>query len=103
MLVAGLALSYLWYQKATPVYETSAQLLVTKRGAEKLPIDPLNGTVGFEDSFTTQAQLIKTPIIVAKAVEKFRLNEYTSFRDVPQQNVVALIIAGLETARAGTR
>jgi succinoglycan biosynthesis transport protein ExoP len=102
MLGAGLALGYLYYQKATPVYETAAQVLVTNRQTDaKSPLNPMNIGMGYEDDLLNHAMLIKAPVIVQQAVEKYRLNELTSFANVQAQNVATKIIGDLDAIRAG--
>jgi capsular exopolysaccharide synthesis family protein len=104
MLAAGIALGYLYYEKATRVYETQAQILVTKHRTDpKSPINSIDPDLGYESRLTNHIQLIRSPVVVQQAVEKFRLNELTSFQDVQPQNVASKIIGALESGRAGGR
>ena len=104
MLVAGLGAGGLYHEKATRIYETSAQVLVTIRQTDdNSPLRPLNAEVGYEDSMTTHAQLIKTPLVVQRAVDKFRLHELASFQNLQPQNVATAIIGSLESGKAGGR
>lgn len=104
MLAVGLGIGFLYHEKATRIYETFAQVLVTKRRPDdNSPIKQIDPSLGYEDNITTHAQLIKAPLIVASAVEKFRLYELTSFQGVQPHNVAAEIISNLEAGRAGGR
>lgn len=104
MLAVGLGIGFLYHEKATRIYETYAQVLVTKRGHDdKSPLQQLDPSIGYEESIPTHAQLIKAPLIVASAVEKFRLHELTSFQGVQPHNVAGEIISNLDAGRAGGR
>lgn len=103
MLAAGLALGYLYYEKATRIYETQAQVLVTeRRTVSESPLGNVANEPGY-GRLTNHIQLIRSPVVVQRAVEKFRLNELTSFQGMQPQNVAAKIISDLESIRAGGR
>lgn len=99
-------LGYLYFTKAEPIYETSAQVLIIKRrGESNSPISLLQGELGYEDSMTTHAQVIKSPEIVREAVADpdFNLPALKSFEGIPRESIPSVIIQDLVTGRAGGR
>lgn len=99
-------LGYLWYVKSEPIYETSAQVLIIKRrGEASSPISLMQGELGYEDSMTTHAQVIKSPEIIRRAVANpdFGLPQLESFKDVPLEHIHSVIIGDLVAGRAGGR
>lgn len=99
-------LGYLYFTKAEPIYETSAQVLIIKRrGETSSPISLLQGDLGYEDSMTTHAQVIKSPEIVRRAVANpdFGIPTLDTFKDIPLEHIHSVIIADLVAGRAGGR
>ena len=69
MLAAGLALGYLYYEKATRIYETQAQVLVTERRTDsQSPLAPVGGDSNLA-RLANHIHLIKSPVVVQRAVE----------------------------------
>jgi capsular exopolysaccharide synthesis family protein len=65
-VVSSLVLGALYYALAPRVYEAKAQVLVIKKRADNVPgLDPTRG--GSEDYLATQAGIIKSPVVVARA------------------------------------
>src|SRR5689334_10788994 len=65
-VVSSLVLGALYYALAPRVYEAKAQVLVIKKRADNVPgLDPTRG--GTEDYLATQAGIIKSPVVVARA------------------------------------
>jgi succinoglycan biosynthesis transport protein ExoP len=104
--VAAIGLGYLYYNKAQPVYEASAQMLIIKQQSEaNSPVSLLDGKIGYEDNMTTHAQVITSPRIVTAAVTKWKLYELPLFsaEKTPPDVVAAMIGETLTAGRAGGR
>ncbi len=95
----ALGLGYLYHQKATPVYSSSAKVLLIKRQAE-LPVGS-EQTVNYEDQLATHMTLICSPAVVSRAVAKHQLGALPSLRG--SKNPVGAIISGLTAKPAGDR
>jgi capsular exopolysaccharide synthesis family protein len=79
-LVVGAGLGVLVYTQRTPVYRSSAQVLVVKKQANAVPItggDPRWPYV--DDYVSAHLILIRSPLIVNRAVEKHQLGALKSF------------------------
>lgn len=100
--VTGLTvlLGFLYDQRATPVYQSSAQVLLIKNETD-LPIAGAGGQVSYEDALSTHMILIRSPLIVSRAVARHRLGSLPSLKNV--RNPETAIIDGLEAVRGGTR
>ncbi|MBL9094266.1 MAG: hypothetical protein JNL96_23805, partial [Planctomycetaceae bacterium] len=99
-------LGWLYFIKAEPIYETSAQVLIIKReGETSSPVSLLQADIGYEDSMTTHAQVIKSPKIVRRAVADpdFKLPQLATFQGIPPENLHSVIIQDLSAGRAGGR
>jgi uncharacterized protein involved in exopolysaccharide biosynthesis len=116
MLVACVALGGVYFSRATPVYRSTAQVLLIKK--EKIPIpgsdaDSRSGRFseyGYEDAVSTHMILICSPLIVGGAVESHNLASLPSFRsenpkseDASISRVTKQITAGLKANRAGDK
>jgi capsular exopolysaccharide synthesis family protein len=101
--IITVALGYLYYLQATPVYRSYTQVLLVKREAN------LSGSqegrraygYGYEDTMSTHALLIGSPLIISKAVETYHLASLSSLKD--EESPVGTIIQGLRVTRAGDR
>jgi len=96
--VVGSGLGYLYYLKQVPIYESSAQVLVVKPQRSVLPVQGLDATLGYEDNLATHSLLIRSPLIVKRAIESHRLNALPSLAGA--RNTAKAIIGGLIVARA---
>jgi capsular exopolysaccharide synthesis family protein len=79
-LVVGVALGGLNHLRRPAVYQASAQVLVVKKKSEALPVaggDPRLAV--YEDYVSTHLILIKSPIVVQRAVDKRNLGQLPSF------------------------
>lgn len=104
--VASIGLGYLYFNKAQPVYEASAQMLIIKQQSEaNSPVALLDGRIGYEDNMTTHAQVITSPRIVTSAVTKSKLEQLPLFsaEKTPPDVVAAIIGETLTAGRAGGR
>ncbi|HPM79537.1 MAG TPA: polysaccharide biosynthesis tyrosine autokinase [Candidatus Anammoximicrobium sp.] len=92
-VVVALGLGYLNFLKQPAVFQSSAQMLVVKlRPSVPIPAAPGERTDKGYD--TTQETLLRSPVIVGKAVEKHGLGSLPSLRG--SGSAVGQIIAGLE-------
>jgi capsular exopolysaccharide synthesis family protein len=97
--VAGLALGALAYTQQTAVFQSSAQLLVIKRKTvDALPISGTNpGVTYVEDYVATHLVVLRSPLLIERAVKKRDLGKLKSFEE--RGDVVAAIAAGLVVSR----
>lgn len=98
--VFSVILGFLYYQRTTPIYQSSAQLLLIKNEAD-LPITGAGGQVSYEDALSTHMILICSPLIVRSAIEKHRLGSLPSLEGAGDP--LAAITYGLDAVRGGTR
>jgi succinoglycan biosynthesis transport protein ExoP len=98
--VIALGLGYLYFLKAQPIYQSTAQMLLVKRQAE-LPIAAVEQRGGYEDTLSTHMLVLTSPLIVGRAVEAHDLASLPSLQGAG--DVAAAIIGGLSAARAGNR
>jgi capsular exopolysaccharide synthesis family protein len=95
-----LVLGFFYYHRATPIYQSTAQVLLIKNEAE-LPITGAGGQFSYEDALSTHLILIRSPLIVSRAVAEHRLGSLPSLKKV--RDPESAIIDGLEAVRGGTR
>jgi capsular exopolysaccharide synthesis family protein len=96
--VVGLALGGLLYAQRTPVYQSSAQVLVVKKRSDILPVTGGDPRLSFvEDYLATHMVLIKSPIIVERAVKKRDLQSLPSFEGMGDPT--GAIVGGLTVSR----
>jgi capsular exopolysaccharide synthesis family protein len=102
ILIVALGLGYLYFLKATPVFRSSAEVLLIKKEAS-IGGDSRRDRLsyGLEDALSTQMLLFSSPLIVGRAVEQFHLDALPSLKD--QQPAAAAIIESLKTLRAGDK
>jgi capsular exopolysaccharide synthesis family protein len=96
-LVAGLALAVLAHAQKTPTYQSSTQVLVVKKQSNALPVaggDPRLTVI--EDYVSTHLVLVRSPLVIERAVKKRQLGGLRSFAG---QDPVAAIRAGLAADR----
>jgi capsular exopolysaccharide synthesis family protein len=96
--VVGLVIAGLVYAQSTPVYQSSAQVLVVKKGGGPMPLeggDPR--AVYMEDYLTTHLLLIKSQLIVERAVKKRDLGRLPSLQG--KGDPAAVVRAGLGAER----
>ena len=104
MLLIAVGLGYLYFLKATPVFRSSAEILLIKKEAsigggadarrERL-------SVGLEDALSTQMLLFTSPLIVGRAVDKFHLESLPSLKEL--HPATAEIMESLKALRAGDK
>lgn len=98
-ILVGTGLGYLKAVRTPAKYETEIQVLVIARQARSSnPFD--NAGPNWHDA-AAHARLLKSPLVISRAVEKFRLAELESFKTVPPQDVARMVVAELSVERVG--
>ncbi len=95
--VVGVVLGAIFYAQKPPVYQSSAQLIVTKKQASPLAGTSDDRASVYEDYLANHQVLLKSPLIVKKAVEKNQLQELPSLRG--RSNPTAAVRASLNVLR----
>jgi capsular exopolysaccharide synthesis family protein len=98
-LVVGVVAAALFAARRPPVYQSSAQVLVVKKFADAaIPVAGGDPRLNFyEDYVSTHLALIKSRVVVDRAVKKRDLASLPSFAGVA--NPAAAVTAGLTVAR----
>lgn len=100
-LAVGLVIGVIYYAQASPVYQSQAQLLVVKKRPDALPVTGLDtrySTLSItEDYLATHIVLIRSPLIVGRAVQRRNLADLPSFRG--QSDPAAVIPQALKVTR----
>src|SRR5262245_2239063 len=82
-VVLGAILGCLYYVQRTPVYQAGVQMLVVKKRADALPLTGSGESPFsmFDDYLATHMVLLRSPVIVGKAVksEKYNLAGLSTF------------------------
>jgi len=101
--VVAILLGGLYFMRAEREYETAAQVQITKlRPETQVALTTLEGYTGYEN-MSNHIIVIKSPVIVNRAIAKFRLGELQSLRDIPAQHLAGYIISRLTSGKAGGR
>ncbi len=96
--VVGLVIAALVYAQSTPVYQSSAQVLVVKKSSGPMNLEGGDSRVTYvEDYVTTQLILVKSQLIVERAVKKRDLGSLPSFQG--KADPAGLIRASLSAER----
>lgn len=98
-LTLGLMVGALVYSRATPLYRSSAQVLVIKKRADTAQVgggaDP---TAAFmEDYVSTHIALLKSPVVLKEAVKRGQLAELKTFEG--HGNLTGALLGGLSVSR----
>ncbi|MBI1347046.1 polysaccharide biosynthesis tyrosine autokinase [bacterium] len=94
----GIALGYLYYTRQAPVYESFASLLVVPEKSNNLPIEMIESTRSVDDSMSTQMILIRSSLVIDKAVKNPDLAKIPSITS--SGNAAAAILGGLSVTQA---
>jgi capsular exopolysaccharide synthesis family protein len=100
-VAAGVMVGGLVYVRSRSVYRSSARVLVIKKRADVMPIvgsDP--SQTYLDDYVSTHIALLKSPLIIERAIAKRQLADLPTFTG--QGNVAGVIIAGLTATRDGS-
>lgn len=97
-LISGLVIAAVFYARSAPVYQSSAQILVIKRGANALPMTSADPRLSFvEDYVSTHLVMLRSPIIIERAVERRSLRSMESL--APTGDAVGTILASINVSR----
>jgi polysaccharide biosynthesis transport protein len=78
--VIGLVVGALYYARATPVYQSIGQLMVIRKSSSSLLGGGDPRSYYYDDYLATHQILIRSPLIVQKAVKKNQLNSLRMFQ-----------------------
>ena len=96
-LVTGVVVGLLYYVQAAPVYESKAQVLVVKKYPEVVTsVDVRQFSV--EDYMSTHQTLLKSALIIQKAIDKHNLASLKSFAGKPD-DLMETVIKTLTVSR----
>ncbi len=99
-VVVGCLMGSLYYARATPIYQSSAQVLVVKKTPEALPLPGSETRPTYTDDYlSTHQTLIRSPVIVGDAVKKSNLGSLPSFagRGDPTGEIIGSLKVSRET------
>src|SRR5437762_2586002 len=97
-IAASLSLGALYYARCATVYRADAQVLVVKKRPDALPFPGAEVGAGYyEDYLATHQTLIRSPLIVGRAVKKRELQSLRSF--AAQGDPAGLISGSLSVVR----
>ncbi len=99
-LAFGLSLGGAYIYLANPEYRSTAQLLVTQKRPRSLPIpgvDPRQSY--FDDSLSTHQVLLKSPLMIRKAIQTEDILSLGSFSEMEESALIQNISSGLTIAR----
>jgi capsular exopolysaccharide synthesis family protein len=96
-VLVGLGVGTLLYAQRAPVYQSSAQVFVVKKGSNALPVASDPRLTYIEDYLTTHVMLLRSPLIIQEAVKKRGLDALKSFEG--GGDPVGTIKAGLTVSR----
>ena len=82
--IVGVGLGYIYMLQATPIYESSAQILIENRKPPAIPISGVDMHYGSSSEESKHAVVITSPHILAQAFENYNLKKMSTFRDDPQ-------------------
>lgn len=79
-LAVGLVVATFVYLQRTPVYQSNAQIMVIRKLGSALPTSGVDPRMAFyEDYLSSHLVLIRSPLIVQRAVQKYHLDVLPSF------------------------
>jgi capsular exopolysaccharide synthesis family protein len=98
-VITGLVLASLFQMRRVPVYQSSAQVLVVKKHTDVLSTTGAGTGVGMNDDYlSTHLVLIKSQVVVERAVKKGALGQLPSLR--VENSPARAIMASLSAERA---
>jgi capsular exopolysaccharide synthesis family protein len=97
-LVGGLVVGALYYVQRTPVYQSAAEVLVIKKRQDALPVTGMDPRLSaFEDYLATHVALMRSPVIVERAIQKEGLAGLQSLAE--EGNATRTVIKWLTVTR----
>lgn len=100
--VAGLVGGLLTYAQRQPIYQSSGSVLVVKKRSDPLPVAGGDPRMGFyEDYVATHLILIRSPLVVGKAVKDKKLGTLKSFERMgdPTGAIIGGLVAGRDSGK----
>lgn len=96
-MLTGVGLGVLYCALTSPVYESTADVLVVQKRPQAMTGDRQYES-GFEDYIATHLAIITSPLIVERAIEASNLGSLQGFADLeyPEDELVDVIINNLE-------
>lgn len=96
-VVAGITFGLLTYSQRPQIYRSTAQVLVVKKQSNVLPMSGVDPRMAvMEDYVATHLIVIKSPLVISKAVQKRNLG---SLKSLQGRDPVGGILAGLVASR----
>ena len=81
-VIVGLVLGSFYFTQKKPVYSSTAQVLVTKKRPDTVPVSGIDINPAFyEDYLTTHQAIIRSPVLIGQAVKKQGLQALQCFTD----------------------
>lgn len=103
-IVVGLVLATLYYAQATPVYQSTSQVLVVKkRSSDAVPVaggDPRLAVM--EDYLSSELIVIRSPIIAERAVKKRDLTKLPSLAGTDAVGVITRSLSATREKDSGS-
>jgi capsular exopolysaccharide synthesis family protein len=90
-VVVGLTLGILYYSQRPPVYQSAAQVLVVKKRPDATGV--VGQPIPVEDYVATHQVLIKSPLIIERAIQKRSLGSFRSLAQAGDDATEAIIKA----------
>jgi succinoglycan biosynthesis transport protein ExoP len=90
-VVVGLTLGILYYSQRPPVYQSAAQVLVVKKRPDVAGV--VGQPIPVEDYVATHQVLIKSPLIIERAIQKRSLGSFRSLAETGDDTTEAIIKA----------
>ena len=100
-VVVTVVMGALYYARTTPRYQSNAEILVVKRRPEVVTGDQYHAS-RFDDYVSTHTVVIKSPLIIARAIEASNLRSLKTFSDVEEEDLTQVIIASSGSTRLTT-
>jgi capsular exopolysaccharide synthesis family protein len=97
-VTVGLVVGAIYYARATPMYQSTAFVLVVKKTPDVLPMRGYELQSAYENDYlSTHQTVIRSPVVVADAVNRAKLGELQCFAG--RADVVYEIISALKVSR----
>jgi succinoglycan biosynthesis transport protein ExoP len=96
-VVAALVLGSLYFAQTAPIYEANAEILVVKKRPEVVTGEQIHMS-HFEDFVSTHTVLIKSPLIIERAIKAANLRSLQTFAD-DEEDLTDVIIDKLSVGR----
>ena len=96
-VVCAVVLGALYYAQATPIYESSAEVLVVKKRPEVVTGNEIYASQ-FEDYVSTHTVLIKSPLIIERAIQAADFRSLKTFAE-EKDDLIEVVIEQLSVGR----